>query len=217
MLVALVATALVLLVRQHDLPDLRATIDATGVWAPIVFVLVQAVVTVAPVPRTMFTVAAGVLFGSVVGILIAMLGASLAALMAFLLVRTVGGELVERHAHHPAAAWVRHRVNRDGLLAMISLRLIPMPFSVVNYASALSGIRLAPYLLGTVLGILPGTVSVVVLGDAAVGGHPHPALFAVSVVLGLVGVGGALRTALRPIPPQSAVVQLPAADVDRAA
>ena len=39
-------------------------------------------------------------------------------------------------------------------------------------------------MLGTVLGVLPGTVAVVVLGDAAVGGNPHPAMFAVSLVCG---------------------------------
>jgi uncharacterized membrane protein YdjX (TVP38/TMEM64 family) len=81
---------------------------------------------------------------------------------------------------------------------MVSLRLIPaVPFAVMNYASALSGVRFLPYLLGTVLGVLPGTVAIVVLGDAAVGGSPHPAMFAVSVVSGLLGLTGALLVARR--------------------
>ncbi|MCX6467459.1 MAG: VTT domain-containing protein [Pseudonocardiales bacterium] len=119
----------------------------------------------------MFTVAAGVLFGSVLGVLLAVAGTTLAAVAAFWLVRLVAGPFVERHAHRAGIAWVRRRLARNGLLAVASLRLIPMvPFAVLNYAAGLSGVRFVPYVLGTVIGILPGTVAVVVLGDAAIGG-----------------------------------------------
>lgn len=203
MVAAAVATAVAaaLLLRWYGIPDIRRTVADAGVWAPMLFVLLQGAITVTPIPRTVFTVAAGVLFGSLTGVLLALVGTSLAALFAFVLVRMVGGRLVERHAHHPAVTWVRTRVQHNGLLAMISLRLIPaMPFSVMNYASALSGVALPPYLVGTVLGVLPGTISIVVLGDAAVGGNPHPAMFVVSVVSGLVGLAGAVVAARRPVP-----------------
>lgn len=195
---AIVVIALVL--RSTGLPDVREAVRDSGVWAPLLFVLLQGSVTVTPIPRTLFTVAAGVLFGSVIGVLLAVVGTALAAAVAFLLVQAVGGRLVERHAHRAGVAWVRARLDRSGLLAMVSLRLIPaVPFSVLNYASALSGVRFVPYLLGTVLGVLPGTVTVVVLGDAVVGGTPHPALFAVSLVSGLLGLVGALTVARRPV------------------
>ena len=173
-------------------------------WAPVLFVLLQGVITLVPIPRTVFTVAAGVLFGSLTGVLLAVAGTTLAAVVAFWLVRTIGGPFVERHAHRRGVAWVRERLDRSGLLAMVSLRLIPMvPFAVMNYASALSGVRFTPYTIGTVVGVLPGTVAVVVLGDAAVGGNPHPAMLAVSVVCGALGVTGALLAARRAAPSSS--------------
>jgi len=186
------------LLRDAALPDVRGTVRAAGFWAPVVFVLLQALITVAPVPRTVFTVAAGVLFGSISGVLLAVAGTALAAATAYGLVRLVGGRLAERHAHHSAVTWVRARLDRRGLLAMVSLRLIPaVPFAPLNYALALAGARFAPYVLGTVLGVLPGTVSIVVLGDAAVGGNPHPVMFAVSLVCGAIGLIGALVAARR--------------------
>jgi uncharacterized membrane protein YdjX (TVP38/TMEM64 family) len=198
----LAALAVVLAVRAVGVPDVRGTVARAGAWSPVVFVLLSAAVTVAPVPRTVFTVAAGVLFGAAVGVLLAVSATLLAALVAFGLVRTVGGPFVERHADRAALTWVRRRLDRSGLLAVASLRLIPvLPFSVVNYAAGLSGVRTLPYLLGTLAGILPGTVAVVVLGDAATGGTPHPALLAVSVVGGVVGVAGALVAARRPLEP----------------
>ncbi len=193
------AVALVLAVRAVGVPDVRGAVAEAGPWAPALFVLLSAAFTVLPVPRTVFTVAAGVLFGSVTGVGLAVLGTTLAAVVAFWLVRLVGGLFVERHAPRRALHWVRARLDRNGLLAVASLRLIPVvPFAVLNYAAGLSGVRFGPYVLGTVLGILPGTVAVVVLGDAATGGRPHPALLVVSVLGGLIGLGGALLAARRP-------------------
>ena len=202
-MLALTAAAVAAYLLRDGIPDVRATVQAAGIWAPLLFVLLQSVVTVMPMPRSVFTVAAGVLFGSITGVLLALVGTTLAAAAAFYLVRLVGGSFVERHSHRRGVAWVRGRVEHSGLLAMVSLRMIPaVPFSAMNYASALSGVRITPYLLGTVLGVLPGTVAVVVLGDAAVGGTPHPAMFAVSVVCGLIGLAGAVVAARRrpPVP-----------------
>ena len=179
--------------------DVGELVAAAGWWAPVLFLVLYGTVTVAPVPRTVLTVAAGVLFGSVLGVLLAVAGTVLAAALAFGLVRLLGARVVERFADHRALVAVRRRLDRSGLLAVASLRLIPaLPFSVVNYAAGLSGVRFAPYAAGTLLGILPGTVAVVVLGDAVAGGSPPPALVAVSVVGGAVGVVGALVAARRP-------------------
>lgn len=201
---AAVATVLgavvVALVAMHwgGVAGVRAQVAAAGAWAPLLFVLLQAVVTITPLPRTVFTVAAGVLFGAVWGLVLAITGTTLAALAAYGLVRWVGGPLIERHAHRAGFAWVRARLDRSGLLAMVSLRLLPMvPFSVMNYAAGLAGVRLFPYLVGTVLGVLPGTVAIVVLGDAVTGGTVHPALLAVSVLGAVVGVTGTAIAARR--------------------
>jgi uncharacterized membrane protein YdjX (TVP38/TMEM64 family) len=203
LLVALAAVA-VFLLRDGvpGIPELRATVAAAGVWGPLVFVVLHGVLCAAPLPRSVFTVAAGVLFGSLTGIGAALVGTALAAGLSFVLARFVAGAFVERHAHRAPVEWVRSRVQHRGLLAMVSLRLIPvMPFSVMNYGAALAGARIGPYLLGTVIGVLPGTLSLVILGDAAVSGNPDPVMLVVSVCSGAVGFAGALLVARRPLPP----------------
>jgi uncharacterized membrane protein YdjX (TVP38/TMEM64 family) len=197
--VLVVAVLAVLAFRSGTgLLDVRQAVAAAGFWAPLLFVVLQGTVTAMPVPRTVFTVAAGVLFGAVGGILLAIVGTALAAATGYGLARLVGGRFVERHLSHPRMAWVRARLDRSGLLAMVSLRLIPaIPFAPLSYAAALSGVRIPPYLLGTVLGVLPGTIGVVVLGDAAVGGMPHPAMLLVSLTSGAIGVTGAVIVARR--------------------
>ncbi len=192
------AVVAVVVMRSGGVAGVRAQVAAAGAWAPLLFVLLQAVVTITPLPRTVFTVAAGVLFGALWGLVLTITGTALAALAAYGLVRWVGEPLVARHSHRAGFAWVRARLDRSGLLAMVSLRLIPMvPFCVLNYAAGVVKVRLLPYIVGTVLGVLPGSVAIVVLGDAVTGGHVHPALFAVSVVGGLLGLVGAAVAARR--------------------
>jgi uncharacterized membrane protein YdjX (TVP38/TMEM64 family) len=199
-LAALVGIGGLLAWRLGGAANVRATVAAAGVWAPLLFLGVHTVVTISPIPRTIFTVAAGILFGSTAGVLLTLTATTLSAIAAFWLVRAVGAEAVERYAPRAAVEWVRARVQQRGLLAMVSLRLIPvLPFSVVNYASALSGVRFLPFLAGTLVGVLPGTVAVVVLGDAALGGNPPPALLAVSVAGAIVGATGTVLAARRPV------------------
>lgn len=190
---------LAVVVRAPGVVEFQQFVWASGVWAPVLFVVLQMVITVAPVPRTVFTVVAGVLFGSLIGVLLAVVATVGAAVVAFWLVRLASGRLVERYADRVVVAWVWERLNRRGLLAVVSLRLIPMvPFSLMNYAAGLSGVGFVPYLAGTVVGVLPGTVAIVVLGDAVAGGAPPTALLMVSVVSGVVGLVGALVVARRP-------------------
>jgi len=210
--VALAVSVLVALVVLGRLgPDglsaaaVQDAVRGAGGWAPALFVVMQVFITVPPVPRTIFTVAAGLLFGSVLGVAVAVTATALAAALAFWLVRLTGGALVVRIADRGPVVWTRKRLDRSGLLAVTSLRLIPaLPFSVVNYASALSGVRFLPFLVGTLVGVLPGTVAVVVLGDAALGGNPPPALLAVSVAGAIVGATGAALAARRPVAVEAA-------------
>jgi uncharacterized membrane protein YdjX (TVP38/TMEM64 family) len=204
-LLALAVTAVVV-VRRLGIDGLtpaavQDAVRAVGMWAPALFLGLQVLITIGPVPRTIFTVAAGLLFGSVTGVVLAVTATALAAVVAFWLVRLTGGALVERYADRGPVVWTRRRLDRSGLLAVTSLRLIPaLPFSLLNYAAGLSGVRFGPFLFGTVLGTAPGTIALVVLGDAVTGDVP-PALLAVSVTGGLVGLVGAAVAARRPAEP----------------
>lgn len=200
-LVAAVAVVLGVGASGMTVDDVQAVVAAAGIWGPLLFVLVHGAVSITPIPRTLFTISAGALFGPFLGLLLSIVGTTLAATGAFFLVRFVGRRFVERHAHRRQVTWVRVRLDRNGLLAVASLRLIPaVPFPAMNYAAGLSGVRFLPYVIGTVLGVLPGTVATVVLADAATGGSPHPAVLVISVVCGLIGLVGAVIAARRPVP-----------------
>ncbi|GFG76045.1 TVP38/TMEM64 family protein [Mycobacterium botniense] len=184
-LVALVAVAV--LVPRPTAVQLRDWATSAGPWFPLAFLTAHIVVTVLPFPRTAFTLAAGLLFGPLLGVVLAVAASTASALIALLLVRAAGWQL-SRLVRHAAVQSVDARLRDRGWPAILSLRLIPaVPFSVLNYAAGASAVRVLPYLLATLAGVTPGTVAVVILGDALTG-RVNPLLYLVSACTAAVGV-----------------------------
>ena len=182
-----VLVAVALLVPLPTAVQLRDWATSVGPWFPLAFVATHIVVTVLPFPRTAFTLAAGLLFGPVLGVTLAVAASTASAVIALVLVRAAGWEL-SRLVRHQAVETLDTRLRDRGWVAVMSLRLIPaVPFSVLNYAVGASAVRVLPYTLATVAGLLPGTAAVVILGDALTG-HLSPLLFLVSLCTGIVGL-----------------------------
>lgn len=187
----LAALAIAAVLAPHpSVEQIRGWAHSIGPAFPLVFFAAHAVVTVAPVPRTLFTLAAGVLFGPVTGIVVTVGASTLSAVLALLLVRVVGRSWFATRMTHPAVRAIDDSLARRGWLAVGSLRLIaPVPFSVVNYCCGVSSIKVAPFALATAVGVIPGTVGIVVLGDA-LGGHADPLMLTLSGLCIAVGVVG---------------------------
>lgn len=184
-IVTLVAVAL--LVPVPTAVQLRDWAQTLGPWFPLAFLTAHTMVTVLPFPRTAFTLAAGLLFGPWLGIVLAVSASALSAVTALILMRVFGWQL-SRVVRHPRMHSLDARLRERGWPAVVSLRLIPaIPFSVINYAAGASAVRLLPYTVATLIGLLPGTAAVVVLGDALTG-DVSPQLFAVSACTAAVGV-----------------------------
>jgi uncharacterized membrane protein YdjX (TVP38/TMEM64 family) len=179
--------------------QIREWAQSVGPAFPLVFFVAHALVTIFPFPRTVFTLSAGLLFGAWLGIVITVAAATVSAVLALYLVRAIGRDVVWQRISSPTIRRVDERIARRGWLAVGSLRLIAfVPFSVVNYCSGVSSIRLLPYVLATVVGILPGTVGIVVLGDA-LSGETNPALLLLSGVCVVVGILGLIVDSRRPL------------------
>lgn len=169
--------------------QLRDWATSVGAWFPLAFFAAHVVVTVFPFPRTAFTLAAGLLFGPVLGIPIAVAASTVSAVIALLLVRTAGWQ-VSRLVSHPRVEAVDRRLRERGWPVVLATRLIPaVPFSVLNYAAGASSVRVLPYTLATFVGVLPGTSAIVVFGDALTG-RVSPLLLVVSVCTAGLGVAG---------------------------
>lgn len=187
--VVVILVALAVLVPLPTAVQVRDWAAAAGPWLLIVFFAAHVIVTIFPFPRTAFTLSAGLLFGPVLGITMAVVASTLSAMIAFLLVRAAGWQL-SSIVSHPRMAELETRLRRRGWPAVLSLRLIAMvPFSVLNYISGASGVRFVPYAAATLVGVIPGTAALVILGDAFTG-SVNPLLVVASVCIACLGLSG---------------------------
>ncbi|HEY2092371.1 MAG TPA: TVP38/TMEM64 family protein [Thermoanaerobaculia bacterium] len=120
-------------------------------------------------PGSVLTIGAGAIFGIVGGTIVVLTGATLTATIAFILARTVLRKRIERiTTKNTKFQAVDQAIAREGIKIVVLVRLAAVfPFTIVNYAFGLTGIRLGPYIAATAVGILPGTIAFVYLGAAA--------------------------------------------------
>ncbi|MEZ5843293.1 MAG: TVP38/TMEM64 family protein [Hyphomicrobiaceae bacterium] len=110
------------------------------------------------------TLTGGLLFGWLMGAVATVIGATIGATLIFLIARTSLGEALAAKAG-PWLGRLREGFQENALSYLLFLRLVPaFPFVVVNLAPALLGVKLRTYVIGTLLGIIPGTTAFSIAG-----------------------------------------------------
>jgi uncharacterized membrane protein YdjX (TVP38/TMEM64 family) len=173
---------------------LQALVESAGWAGAAVFVMGYAALVLVPAPASLLTILGGALFGLWWGTLLAWSGALLGAVGGFLLGRRLGRPAVDR--------MLRGRLQdadrvlaRHGLVAVLAVRLLPLfPFTPINYASGLLGVRPRDYVLGTAVGIVPGALAYAAVG--ASGADPRGIVVGVGGLLVLTLLGGAVGRTL---------------------
>jgi uncharacterized membrane protein YdjX (TVP38/TMEM64 family) len=126
-----------------------------GLWyGPIVFILTFAVACVFALPASIFCIAAGFIWGWLLGGTYAIVGGLLGAVASFYVARFIGGGLLHRFGR--VGQIVARQVDHAGFRSLLALRYIPgIPFAVVNYGAGVCGVRFRDYVPTTLLGIAP--------------------------------------------------------------
>ncbi len=145
-------------ISLDGLGRLRGWIDGFGAAAPLVFIAVYAVATVAFLPGTPLSLLAGLVFGPVFGALWAVIGATVGAPLAFLVGRYAARGLVESWtANNERVKKLDEGVEKQGWRMLLITRLVPVfPFNLQNYAYGITKIGLGTYVLLTAVCIIPG-------------------------------------------------------------
>jgi uncharacterized membrane protein YdjX (TVP38/TMEM64 family) len=159
----------------ENLVRYRTTLDtfvaAHGAGAVAAFIAVYVAVVALSIPGALFlTVSSGILFGTLTGALASVVGATIGATIIFMMARTAFGEHLVRRAG-PAVSRLAAGFREDALSYMLFLRIVPFPFFLINLVAAVAGIGLAPFVVGTAIGIVPAAFALAFLGagiDSAV-------------------------------------------------
>jgi uncharacterized membrane protein YdjX (TVP38/TMEM64 family) len=140
---------------------LAAAVTSTlrGPWAPVLLMLGFVFGTLVAVPVTLLILVTALVHGAAAGAAYALAGSTLAAATTYGLGSYLGRPTVERLSGGSLHR-LSERLARRGILTIITVRVVPVaPFTVVNLFAGASHIRFRDYLIGTVVGMLPGVAA----------------------------------------------------------
>lgn len=192
-------TALSTLVTPDNVGAVLNTVRGEP-WAIVVVVAVFVLAGAIVFPLNILILTTAAVFGPWLGILYGGVGTVSSGVVTYF----VGGRFGREALYRMLGERWRHGlegVRKRGLLAVVTFRLLPIaPFTLVNLAAGASGIRFVDFLVGTMIGMLPGLVLLSVMGDRIVRilAEPNAGDIAIVVlcIVGLIGLAVAAQALL---------------------
>lgn len=158
--------------RAHLTRDnVRAAVEQVrGTWyGPIVFILTYAIGCVLALPASVFVIAAGFIWGWLLGGVYSLIGSVLGACASYFVGRFIGEGLLQRFGR--IGQVVAKKVDHAGFKSMLILRNIPgIPFAVLNYGAGVAGVRFRDYFFATAIGVMPSMFVFTYCADALFNG-----------------------------------------------
>jgi uncharacterized membrane protein YdjX (TVP38/TMEM64 family) len=168
-----------------------------SLFGPLLYMVLYAIRPLLFFPATILTLLGGFLFGPI-GILYTIIGSNASAMVAFGVGWFFGQDLLRQEESAGVLQRYAQRMRDNSFETVLIMRLIFLPYDLVNYASGFLKINWLPFLVATAVGSIPGTISFVLLGasfgtlDELLAGEValNPATAVASVLL--IGVSLAL-------------------------
>ncbi len=145
----------------------KSMIDDHFVLGMMIYAVLYIVVVVSCLPVVaLVSLMAGFLFGMVWGVILVLLSATIGAAILFLIARSSFGVILRERAGLFYAR-VEKQMNQGAISYMLFMRLVPvMPFSIANIVPALLNVSFRPFIVTTVIGIAPSAIILVNTGRA---------------------------------------------------
>ncbi len=164
-------------------------------WAPVLVLLAYTPACIVLFPRPLITLFAVAAFGAWHGFAYAFGGILIAGMATYAL-----GLRLDRQAVRRIARGKLNRLSqvmrRRGVVAMTAVRLVPVaPYAVVNVVAGAIRIQPLHFIIGTAIGILPGTLFATVFGDQLITGFRDPRSLNPWLIAALVAIAGVLAAA----------------------
>lgn len=150
-----------------SIAEIKTSIKSYGAWAPLIYILIYQIRPFILLPAAMASVAAGIIWGWEALIYI-YLASIICATWQFFIARYFARDAVEKMVNAKAEA-IKKYVEKNSMVSVIFIRMIPnVGFDIQNLILGLTKIKYWKYILGTIIGILPGSIILVYFGDSLV-------------------------------------------------
>ena len=146
-------------------PILRDFVAESGAWGVFLYLIIYMIVVILPLPAAAMSVVGGLAYGWA-GFPLALLGSLLGAIPPYLIGRTWLRDWMLRRVAGPRMRAADRAIARNGFVFVSLLRLTPiLPFTAQNWLLGLTDVRFRTYCVATVIGLAPGTLAMVWIGE----------------------------------------------------
>ena len=183
--------------------QLQDRLEGLGPLAAAGYIAIFAILPAFFFPVAVLALAGGLLFGLVRGSIYTFLGAIINCALMFLMARYIGREKIRSMVQRKLPdQWQKRLVGlggKEGALLLVILRLIPaVPYNLINYAFGLTEMKLSTYLLFSAIGIIPGTLAFINIGDKALDPSSPDFWIAIGLLIALLVLTALLGQKLYP-------------------
>jgi uncharacterized membrane protein YdjX (TVP38/TMEM64 family) len=166
---------------QFDTNQIREWILTFGLLAPVIYIFLYTIRPLIFFPASVLSIAGGLAFGALIGTIYTIIGATLGAVLSFMVARKLGKNIVNKEWKGNAKR-IQAQMEVNGFLYVLLFRFIPLfNFDLISYLAGLSKVRLTSFFFGTLIGIIPGTFAYNFLGSSMISGNPMIIITAVIV------------------------------------
>jgi uncharacterized membrane protein YdjX (TVP38/TMEM64 family) len=166
-------------------------------WAPLAVIAIYTPAAFLMFPRPLITMFAALAFGPWRGFAVSMIGILMSALATYAGGRTLPERTVQRLAGRRFAQTTA-AIRRRGFVSVLAVSIAPIaPFPIVGMVAGAVRIRLRDYVLGTMLGMTPGTLAMTVFANQIEVALESPEHINYGIVVGLIAVLATLTFAAR--------------------
>jgi uncharacterized membrane protein YdjX (TVP38/TMEM64 family) len=146
---------------------LKGIIRQSGAWGPLIYITAYAFRSLIFFPASILTITAGILFGPWLGILLTMIGENISANISFVVGRYFTADLLKYFSTKKRfVPRLTCKIQDNGFLTVLIMRLTFLPFDLVGYSSGMCNIKQRDFALATVIGTIPGLLTFVFLGGS---------------------------------------------------
>lgn len=194
-------------VRSNDLSTVDAAMQLAelivgSAYGPIIYIALYWLRPLIFLPATIWTLLGGFFFGPI-GIVYTIIGANGSTMVAYLLGRVFGRGMLEGNEESGFIQRYATRMRENSFETILLMRLLFLPFDLVSFFSGFMRIAPLPFLFGTAIGSIVGTISFVLLGssygtlDDLLNGEaqidPQMLALSIALIVGSIGISRLLK------------------------
>lgn len=146
---------------------IRDYIKSFGIWAPVIFILIQILqVVLTPISHYAIGLAGGFIFGTWYGFVLNYVGRVIGHAIAFFLSRTIGRPIVKRLVKPKTLIKYDKFWEKGGSFVLFLIYYLPLfPDDEISYIAGISKMKFTPFLIANLLGHTGGALALAYLGN----------------------------------------------------